>query len=67
MIGLSSEGESGDVSEVKAKQIASTKKLMDDLNRQYEVCRLITHRDQFKGSGLGYGLSALASNKLPGL
>ena len=71
MMGLSEteEGDSGAGDIVRAKQMATTKKLMDDLDKQYEVCRLITHRDQYKGLGLGFGLgAAMATNneKLPG-
>lgn len=54
MMGLSDAGSADANEDMKAKQQEATKKLMEDLDKQYEVSRLITHTDQFKKTGFGF-------------
>ena len=54
MMGLSDPGSSEANEDLKVKQQEATKKLMEDLDKQYEMSRLITHTDQFKKTGFGF-------------
>ncbi|XP_062506533.1 arginine/serine-rich coiled-coil protein 2-like [Corticium candelabrum] len=61
MMGLSDQGAADANENLKAKQQEATKKLMEDLDKQYEVSRLITHTDQFKKTGFGFTSNVAAA------